>query len=461
MAAVTSIDSDTPRARQDVAAGGRDTTGDQHGLPWVGRAAVTGWGVLVAIAIVLGPDLLPEGPEVASLRAPPVMGQWRFGGGPAVAFPLILAAATVVYGPRLAATLRWRTLVAVAGVATAAWCVALAAVDGWYRVAFPLSGEHEYLAVVDRIEGPGHFLETFVERLDGYPIHVQGHPPGMPLLLWGMDRLGMAGTGWTAGLVLAGAALATSATLLAVRSVAGGNDLAAGEHVARRAAPFVALAPAAVWLGTTADAFFAGVIALGIALLVAVRGHAAVYVVGGAVLGCALFLTYGAVPLLTIPAGVWLYRRDVRPLLWAALGAAAVTAIFWAGGFWWFDGLEVTKEAYEAGVSQDRPYELFVRLFNPAAFALAVGPAVACALGVLLARGRQLPVAVWLLPMLAFAAVSVANFSGLSKAEVERIWLPFVPWLLVLTALLPRPRLWLAVQVVAGLSLQLFLHSPW
>ncbi len=37
------------------------------------------------------------------------------------------------------------------------------------------------------------------------------------------------------------------------------------------------------------------------------------------------------------------------------------------------------------------------------------------------------------------ATVLLADLSGMSKAEVERIWLPFVPWLLVGTALLPRP----------------------
>jgi hypothetical protein len=68
---------------------------------------------------------------------------------------------------------------------------------------------------------------------------------------------------------------------------------------------------------------------------------------------------------------------------------------------------------------------------------------------------------VWLLPILALAAVLIANLSGLSNGEVERIWLPFVPWITVLCALLPRATLWLTIHVLAALSLQLFLHSPW
>jgi hypothetical protein len=51
----------------------------------------------------------------------------------------------------------------------------------------------------------------------------------------------------------------------------------------------------------------------------------------------------------------------------------------------------------------------------------------------------------------------------MSKAEVERIWLPFVPWVLVATAALPRPerRAWLTLTVTAGLALQLLVRMPW
>ena len=49
----------------------------------------------------------------------------------------------------------------------------------------------------------------------------------------------------------------------------------------------------------------------------------------------------------------------------------------------------------------------------------------------------------------------------MSKAEVERIWLPFVPWLLLSTALLPERwrRPVLGVQVVVALLVQ-HLLSP-
>ena len=47
------------------------------------------------------------------------------------------------------------------------------------------------------------------------------------------------------------------------------------------------------------------------------------------------------------------------------------------------------------------------------------------------------------------------------KAEVERIWLPFVPWLLVATARLPQPRQWLGLQLVAGVVLDVVLRAKW
>ena len=51
----------------------------------------------------------------------------------------------------------------------------------------------------------------------------------------------------------------------------------------------------------------------------------------------------------------------------------------------------------------------------------------------------------------------------MSKAEVERIWLPFVPWLLVATALLPARwrRVGLALQVALALLAQHLLYTSW
>jgi hypothetical protein len=59
--------------------------------------------------------------------------------------------------------------------------------------------------------------------------------------------------------------------------------------------------------------------------------------------------------------------------------------------------------------------------------------------------------------------VSLADASLMSLAEVERIWLPFVPWVLLGTALLPDTwrRSGLALQVGVAFALQHLLFTGW
>jgi methylthioxylose transferase len=60
-------------------------------------------------------------------------------------------------------------------------------------------------------------------------------------------------------------------------------------------------------------------------------------------------------------------------------------------------------------------------------------------------------------------AVLVADLSGLSKAEVERIWLPFAVWLIAGTGLIPvrQARWWLAAQAVLALGVNHLLLTTW
>jgi hypothetical protein len=66
-----------------------------------------------------------------------------------------------------------------------------------------------------------------------------------------------------------------------------------------------------------------------------------------------------------------------------------------------------------------------------------------------------------LLVAAAFTALLIADLSGMSKAETERIWLPFVMWLPAACAFLPRPRTWLAAQAVIALLLNHLLLTGW
>jgi hypothetical protein len=98
---------------------------------------------------------------------------------------------------------------------------------------------------------------------------------------------------------------------------------------------------------------------------------------------------------------------------------------------------------------------------NLAAVAFAAGPAVVAGLGRF--RLRLLPAAAALLPVAAVAAIVLADVSGMSKGEVERIWLPFVVWLVIPCALLPRrwAGLWLAAQAALALAVNHLLLTVW
>jgi hypothetical protein len=73
------------------------------------------------------------------------------------------------------------------------------------------------------------------------------------------------------------------------------------------------------------------------------------------------------------------------------------------------------------------------------------------------------PSAAWLLPLAAATAILAADLSGYSKAEVERIWLPFTVWLMAGAALVPAAdrRMWLAAQAAVALTVNHLLLTHW
>ncbi|GIM89755.1 hypothetical protein [Paractinoplanes toevensis] len=68
-----------------------------------------------------------------------------------------------------------------------------------------------------------------------------------------------------------------------------------------------------------------------------------------------------------------------------------------------------------------------------------------------------------LLPLAAVGAILLADLSGYSKAEVERIWLPFAVWLMAGAALLPARtrRHWLIAQAVVALVVNHIVLTVW
>jgi methylthioxylose transferase len=392
---------------------------------------------------------------LAGLAAGPIAGQVVPRVGPGLLAALALAVLIISMWPRIDQRFTWRRLLMATFLLSALWALALASIDGWDAVTAPLRTRYEYLADVSRIGSPTELLRTFVDRIGTFALHVRGHPPGMLLLLWVIDRAGLGGAGWAAALVVAGGASAIPAALVALRELA-------GEAAARAAAPFLALAPAAVWIATSADAAFAAVSAWGVALFVlgtARNGRRSdlLAFTGGALLGASLLLSYGLVLLGVVPLAVALSRRRLRPLVVASIAAAAVLLGFAGMGFWWPEGLGASIPMVRS-TSAHRPYLSFL-LFNLCVFAVVLGPAVAAGLANL--RDRR----AWLLVASALLAVALADVSGMSKGEVERIWLPFFPWVaLAASALVGHEadrRRWLALQAGAALAVQTLFLTPW
>ncbi|MCU1645664.1 MAG: hypothetical protein JWN03_5939 [Nocardia sp.] len=351
------------------------------------------------------------------------------------------------------------------------------------------------------------------------------------------------------------------------------KEFASGaESRARAAMPFLALAPAVIWIAVSADAFFAGVTVWAVALLAIATRQRPQWVLAalaaGVLFGFGMFLSYGLV-LMAVPAVAVLVARTLRPAVPALVGVLLVVVAFKVAGFWWVDGYHLVVQRYYQGIASERPYSYWVWA-NLAATVCAVGLAPMAAvhrvvrglrLSTLRGRPAQQP---WALPesrpsittisvsdagaatpaaiqsaenatvsvtltaertvdaalsksayataptmqaaanatatpqpvaprasvilraiwdgvvpairrwqaevdpvaLLACAgllAVLLADLSGLSKAETERIWLPFDVWVLAGAALLPARgvRAWLAVQAVGALVLVHFILTNW
>lgn len=434
--------------------------------PGVGLGA----GLLLVILAVLVPRLLdwqiyshavPSPEDVAPLHS---LWEPKVGAGTVPA--LLIALLGWRYAPTLCERLTWPRLLAAAYVVGLAWLLALAYVDGSAGISRALGNPYEYLETARAISDVPAMLRDYVDRIpyaapDNWVTHVAGHPPGALLFFVVLDRLGFAGD-LSAGLVVTGIAASTSvAVLVALRALD-------AEASARRAAPFLVVGPAAVWTAVSADALFAATGAWGLATLAlgatsARRGVMIAWsALAGLLLGYCVMMSYG-LPLLGLLAlAVLVAARAWEPLVVAASCAIAVVLAFAAGGYAWWEAFPVLQERYWDGIAADRPAEYWLWA-NLAALVLCAGPILGAGLARLAVGPREVERAVVLLVGAAAVAIAVADLSRMSKGEVERIWLPFVPWLLVSTALLPdrwrRPGL--AVQMGCALAIQHLLYTSW
>lgn len=397
----------------------------------------------------------------------PILGVWLPHDNYATLGSIGVALVVIVFGPVAARRLPWRPLLLVTWLAATVWAVTLTLVDGPVRGwVGRVNGTGGYLAQIPRTGGVSALIHGFASHIPEHSaapwdISIAGDPPGALLTFVELDRIGLSGAWWASALCVVVGTSAAAAVLVTVRALG-------DEAMARRVAPFVALAPFAVWVGVSADGYFAGVAAWGIALLALAATRStpasdAVAVAAGVLLGWSVFLDYGLI-LLAIPAvAVVVAAGTTRPLIGGVAGALVVTAFFTIQGYWWLDGLSLLRHRYYTGIAHYRPYGYWVWA-NVVSLTCAIGiPAV---VGLRRAFDRD---ALWrrsgleILLVAFVAVVVVADLSGLSKAEVERIWLPFAVWLVAAPALLPirSHRACLALQATGALVINSLLLTNW
>lgn len=401
----------------------------------------------------------------------PIFGWWELHVGWGSIPAVVIGVAAVRWGPDLAQRLPWRSLTFVVWASSAAWAFSLAMIDGWRRgFAGRLTARHEYLRQVPTVTDIPKALHTFSRRIldfqpDSWITHVSGHPPGALLTFVWLDRTGLGGGGWAGTWCLLVGSSAAAAIIVTLRVVS-------DEATARLAAPFVAVAPTAIWIAVSADGYFAGVAAWGIALLAlsatrSARLPALTALAAGVVLGWAVFLNYGlplmALPVLAVLLAARRRKAALATLVPAVASALAVVAVFAWFGFWWFDGYTLVKERYWQGIANDRPFQYW-SWANLASVLCAIGLGSVAGIGkVFNLQAIRRRSGIHLLILGALLAIIAADLSMLSKAEVERIWLPFTVWLTAAPALLPRSshRWWLSVNFVGALVLNHVIYTNW
>lgn len=430
--------------------------------------------LLVAAAVAVGALLRARDVPIHA-NAAPLMGRWDPRLTPGTVLAVLVAIGVVWFGPRLARRMRWPTLLVASFGASVAWVFALGLVDGWQRMAERMERKGAYLYEIPDAPPLPELLATFTDRIvagtpDFWTTHVAGHPPGALLFFLLLDRAGLGGGAWAAVACIVVGASATVAIAVALRALD-------GRDVAERALPFLVLAPAAMWIGVSADGVFLGVSAWGIALLAVAcrtsgRRLVVAAVAGGSLLGASLYLSYGLVLIGLVALAVLVVNGSgggerlhaaVRVTFAGGTAVLAVVAAMTLAGFAWWEGYDKVVIRYYQGWGGERPYTYWVWA-DLAALAICAGPAAVAGVrraftavtSGLVRRAWSGPSRTAVVVLATCAAVAAADLSGLSKAEVERIWLPFALWLVAACGLFrPRhARRWLAVQAATVLLVQ-------
>jgi hypothetical protein len=417
-----------------------------NSLPWAVIAALA---VPVVIGRITDTRLGVTNPPFVAVVAPHV--------APLLVVSVLCFAAAVAWAPRLLAVSPSRF---VAGTFALTLVLRLALAAGgsdsgiavWSEVFDPYrswEAPNEYLPALGALHwGPHVFLDRFAEVVPALPVHAAGHPPGLLLTLY---VLGISSPGGMAALCIGVGAASVPLTYTLGRRLL-------DERRARVATLLLAFAPGAlIFSVTSADAVYLtlGLVAALPLTAVSWRWRA----VGAAVLAAVSLFAWSL-----LAVGAWAavltWRRDglrAAVALCALCGAAVVAfyaALYAASGFDPIGTLRATEEVYRRGIASIRPYWYWL-LGSPAAFLFVLGlPILWYALRSLAAR-RSVAVAI-------FTVLAVAAVAGFTKAETERIWLFFAPFVCLAAAASPLPlRPVLAALAVQAIAYELVVDTLW
>jgi hypothetical protein len=369
-------------------------------------------------------------------------------------------AALVVVGPALLRVPLGVYLLGLVALALAAGLAVNAARQGTYGwdAVFDLGphgsfeAKNEYLPALPALSyGDRFFLDRFAELVPALPINAGGHPPGLLLFV---DWVGLTTAPRFAALCIA----ATVVTAPLTYALARGCGCA--DSRARVAGLLAAGAPSLLLFGiTSADAVFAAVGTASAALLVQRswwwRGAGTLVLAAGA-------FSAWSLPAVGVFAALVTWRRDGwRQALALALACAipflVLNAILAAAtGYDPIGTFHATSDLYDRSLARVRPYAYWW-IGSPVAWAVMLGLPTAGAWLIATKRGNPVAVALAIV-------IVVAALAGFTKAEVERIWLFFVPPACVAAAaVLPpgRLRAVLAALGVQALAVQLLFQTIW
>jgi hypothetical protein len=386
---------------------------------------------------------------------PPSLGNPDIGVDPLLALSLPLFAAAVVLAPRLLGErLRPAAVAAILLGGTLALRLALAAGRGgtgaWDRVfdaGRSFEAPNEYLPALPTVDalGPRVFLDRFAELVPSFPVHVAGHPPGLPLV---MHALALDTPARLAAFCIAAGALSAPLTYGLARELL-------DERGARMAGLLMALAPQALMFGvTTADAVYCTLGLLAAWPLARPSRRARL-------LGAVLLVVASLFAWSLLAVGAWAAilawrRQGLRSAIELSV-ICGVVLVALHGAFSALTGFDpigtvrATEEVYRLGVASVRPYWYWL-LGSPVGFLLVLGLPIAW-LGLReLARGTPEAVAI-------FSVLAVAAVMGFTKAETERIWLFFAPFVCLAAARALARRPDLVMPVAAALAAQALLHE--